>query len=270
VITESATVIFVGAGKGGVGKSTVALNLAVLFAEQGHRVGLFDADVSGPNIPLMSGLTRYKPRKQWTMARSAELHPDVPKPKPVQRHGIEMVSAGFVFGEQQAIAFDATTVGWFLTQLLRSVDWSDPDVLVVDLPPGSGTVVQTLMGQLPMASAVVVVTPQRVAHLDALRAVETFRRRNIRVLGAIENMAGLTCPHCGEKVELFPHVVPARSIWQVADTPHLGDIPLDPAAASAAEGGEPVVLAYPDAPSAQAYRRLFTTVSAQLRNEGAA
>jgi ATP-binding protein involved in chromosome partitioning len=228
--------IAVASGKGGVGKSTVALNLATSLAQRGHAVGLLDADLYGPDVPRMIGLARTKDARHLDLWRA-----DTEAIEPLERFGVKIMSAGFLVGEGQSISLDAGLIDLLLVRLTRGVAWGDLDYLFVDLPPGTADLQQKLMLRLKLAGALVVVTPQDVAHLDARKVLDLCRRAEVRVLGGIENMDGLQCPHCDSRIEVFPRVPLDRSIW-AAGVKRLGSIPLDPTVASAGDGGVPVVL----------------------------
>lgn len=230
-------VIAVCSGKGGVGKSTIALNLAVSLAAAGLRVGLLDADVHAPDIPLMVGLKRSAPATGWQLTRAGGL--DRTPLEPVEKFGIQLMSSGFIVSEDQALTWGADLVGLLLNQLIWSTTWGTLDFLVIDMPPGTADVVQDTFRVLPDALAVVVVTPQDVAHLDNRRILAALRLNGIRILGGIENMSGLHCPSCDSPIALFPPVAPERSIW-ASDLPLLGTVPWS--AAESMPVSEPVVL----------------------------
>ena len=211
-----------GSGKGGVGKSTVTLNLAFALRRRGWNVGLLDADLYGPDIPLMLNLKREEKAKRWDFWRGGDV-----RLEPVQRHGLQVMSVGFLLAERQALTFAAPLVGAALRQLVEQVDWRSLDVLLIDLPPGTADLQQQLLGVVALAGAVVVVGPQDVAHLDARKFVDFLRGADVRVIGGVENMAGLLCPHCGERIDVFPPAAASRAIW-ADDVPLLGRIPLDP------------------------------------------
>jgi ATP-binding protein involved in chromosome partitioning len=219
--------IMVGSGKGGVGKSTVALNLAFALNRRAPgRVGLLDADLHGPNIPRMLGITHDTWTHAWTMAR-----PGPPTLiRPTVAHGLKVVSAGTFLGEDQAMGMDGLTLRMFIRHLALDVEWGDLDFLVIDLPPGTGDAERALAEALVIAGAVIVVTPQELAHLDARKAIAMFRRLKVPIIGALENMSWIACPSCGERVALFPPVSIARSIWN--DVKCLASLPLIPALAS--------------------------------------
>ena len=228
--------VAVASGKGGVGKSTVALNLATSLAQRGYAVGLLDADLYGPDVPRMIGLARTKDARHLDLWRS-----DAEAMEPLERFGVRIMSAGFLVGEGQSISLDAGLIDLLLVRLTRGVAWGDLDYLFVDLPPGTADLQQKLMLRLKLAGALIVVTPQDVAHLDARKVLDLCRRAEVRVLGGIENMDGLHCPTCDDRIDVFPRVASERSIW-AAGVERLGSIPLDPAVASAGDGGVPVVL----------------------------
>jgi ATP-binding protein involved in chromosome partitioning len=249
-------VIAVGSGKGGVGKSTVSLNLALALAQRGLDVGLLDADLYGPNIPIMVGLTRHRWTEYWTLARPGR-RPD--RYAPVVRHGLKIVSAGFILGEDQPLAVDAATASTIVGQLLNGVEWGEPDYLIVDLPPGTADIQQVLLKAIPVTGALIVVTPQYVAHLDARKAVRMYQRHGVPVLGWVENMGPMRCPHCGEPVAVFPEVPAARSIRQMGIEP-IGSIPFDPSLGSAGDTGQALLADGADSAPARAFRSLAETL----------
>ena len=199
-------VVAVGSGKGGVGKSTVTLNLALALHRRGWNVGLLDADLYGPDIPLMLNLKREQEAKRWDFWRGGDV-----RLEPLERDGLQVMSVGFLLAERQALTFAAPLVGAALRQLVEQVDWRSLDVLLIDLPPGTADLQQQLLGVVALAGALVVVGPQDVAHLDARKFVDFLRGADVRVLGGVENMAALHCPHCGERIDVFPPARPVRS-----------------------------------------------------------
>jgi len=248
-------VIGVASGKGGVGKSTLTLNLALALARRGAVVGLLDADLYGPDIPLMVGLTRRERARElklWRLGRPVTL-------TPVEVYGLRLMSVGFLIGEGQALSLPAQSVELVLRQLVHETAWGELDYLLVDLPPGTADVQQQLVRLLRLDAAVVVVGPQDVSHLDAKRVLELFAESGTRVLGAVENMAALVCPHCGETVHVFGHVPEERSLWAL-DVTKLASIPLDPAVASR----EPVLLAAPDSAPGRAFTAIAEQIAAAL------
>jgi ATP-binding protein involved in chromosome partitioning len=224
-------IVAVGSGKGGVGKSTVALQLAFALRRRGLAVGLLDADLYGPDIPLMLNLKREVPAQRWDFWRGGDV-----RFEPLEQDGLQLMSVGFLLGERQALTLAAPLLGAALRQLVDRVEWRSLDVLLIDLPPGTADLQQQLLAEVGLAGALVVVGPQDVAHLDARKFIDFLRAANVRVLGGIENMRGLSCPHCGELIELFPVVADTRSIWSDG-VPQLGSVALAPALAS--EPGTP-------------------------------
>lgn len=245
----------VASGKGGVGKSTVSLNLALALHERGVRVGLLDADLYGPDIPRMVNLKRAEPAARWELWHRRGL-----RLEPVERFGIPIMSVGFILGEQQVFPGAGPTIAPVLRQFLVDVDWGDCELLVIDLPPGTADVQQELIGLVPLAGALIVVTPQDVAHLDARKVLTLLRDRDVPVLGGVENMAPFPCPHCGDAVELFPRASDGRAVW--ADgVERLSSVPFDPGSAADAERGVPLLVARPESAPAEAFRALAARVS---------
>jgi ATP-binding protein involved in chromosome partitioning len=217
------SVVAIGSGKGGVGKSTVALHLAFALRRRGAGVGLLDADLYGPDIPLMVNLTRKERAARWDLWRRGG---DV-RLEPIEREGILIMSVGFLLGERQALTMQAPLLAAALRQLIEHVDWGEIDLLFVDLPPGTADLQQQLLSVVSLDGAIVVVGPQDVAHLDARKFVDFLRSSSVPVLGGIENMRGLACPHCGERIEVFQPVDEGRSVW-AEGVDRLGTIPLEP------------------------------------------
>jgi ATP-binding protein involved in chromosome partitioning len=218
-------IIAVASGKGGVGKSTVSLNLARALAERGAAVGLLDADVYGPDIPLMLGIKQTRELTAWELGRNPRF--GRVRLEPVEVLGLKVMSVGFLLAEHQALTMPAMLVERVAGQLIDDVRWGALDYLVVDLPPGTADLQQRLFATVAVAGAVVVVGPQDAAHLDARKVLTMLREADVPILGAVENMRGLRCPHCGEVVEVFPPVAEERSILR--ELPLLGSVPLDPA-----------------------------------------
>jgi ATP-binding protein involved in chromosome partitioning len=217
--------IAVAGGKGGVGKSTVTLNLALAFAQRGASVGLLDADLYGPDIPAMLGLKRTRDAERWTVWSKAGA-----TLAPIERRGLKLMSAGFLLGDTQVMPWGSQTLPFVLRQLVHDVKWGELDYLFIDLPPGTADLQAEVFRAVPLTGVLLVVGPQDVAHLDAKKVITLLRDAGVRVLGAVENMSGLVCPHCGELLEVFPAVTAERSIWQDG-IDRLATIPLDPALA---------------------------------------
>jgi ATP-binding protein involved in chromosome partitioning len=244
------TTIAVASGKGGVGKSTIALNLALALAENGRSVGLLDADLYGPDIPRMIGLARTK------TARFIDLwSADAAKTEPLEAFGIKFMSAGFLVAENQSLSLESVLVDALLVWLTRGIDWGTLDHLVVDLPPGTADLQQQLMKRVQLDGVVLVVTPQDVAHLDAKKVLDLCTRMSVPVLGAVENMSGLSCPDCGARIDVFPRVAGERSIW-AAGVERLAEIPLDPEVAQTGDAGVPLLVSRPASAQAEAFRAL--------------
>ena len=206
--------IAVGSGKGGVGKTTVAVNLALAMVRLGHRVGLLDADVYGPNVPLMLGV------KEVPEAIGDRI-------QPIERHGLRVMSMGFISPGDKPLIWRGPMLHSVVQQFLRGVDWGDLDYLVVDLPPGTGDVQLTLSQTAPITGAIVVTTPSDVSLEDARKAVHMFRQVRVEVLGIVENMSYLVCPHCNQRVDVFSYGGGQRTAARMG-VPFLGEVPLDP------------------------------------------
>ncbi|MBN2905691.1 MAG: Mrp/NBP35 family ATP-binding protein [Rhodobacteraceae bacterium] len=231
-------ILAIASGKGGVGKSTVASNLAVALARQGRRVGLLDADIYGPSQPRMMGVSR----------RAAS--PDGKIIEPVTAHGVTMMSIGLMMEEGQAVVWRGPMLMGALQQLLGQVTWGELDVLIVDLPPGTGDIQLTLCQRSKLTGAVVVSTPQDVALLDARKAIDMFDKLKTPVLGLIENMSTYICPNCGHEAHIFGHGGVAAEAAKIG-VPFLGELPLALEVRQAGDGGTPIALG--DGPVAQAY-----------------
>jgi ATP-binding protein involved in chromosome partitioning len=251
-------VIAVTSGKGGVGKSTVSLNLALALAQRDLAVGLLDADFYGPDIPLMVNLKRSQLRERWLLGRSAEQGGAVVR-EPVERYGLKLMSVGFLIGEAQALTLPAPLLHSALRQLLRDVAWGPLDFLIIDTPPGTADLQQELLGLVDLSGAIIVVGPQDVAHLDGRKAVDMLRTGAVSIIGGVENMARFACPHCGEPVDVFPPAATERTIWAEGVT-RLASIPLDPLVATAGNGGAPLLVAAPEGPQAAAFHLLADRV----------
>lgn len=222
----------VASGKGGVGKSTIALNLALALRADGASVGLLDADFYGPDIPLMVNLKRDADLERWDVWRAGAV-----KLEPVERLGLKLMSVGFLLGERQSLPFNAQSLGIALQQFVGGTEWGALDYLVIDLPPGTADLQEHVARTLALSGAIVVVGPQDAAHLDAKRVVEHFQTLRVRVIGGVENMTGLECPHCGELIEVFPPVSAERSLWSLG-VAKLASLPLDPSLAGPRHNGD--------------------------------
>jgi ATP-binding protein involved in chromosome partitioning len=237
----------VASGKGGVGKSTVAVNLAVAMAQQGSRVGLLDADVYGPSIPLMMGIDA-----------DPTLGPEH-KLIPFERFGVRVMSLGFLVAATSAVIWRGPMVMKAIEQLLRDVDWGDLDVLVVDMPPGTGDAQLTLSQKVQLAGALIVTTPQDIALADAIRGVAMFRKVDVPVLGLVENMSYFECPRCQERTNIFGHGG-GRSEAERLQVPFLAEIPLHASIRSGGDTGAPVVAQAAGSAEAQVFERLAMRV----------
>jgi ATP-binding protein involved in chromosome partitioning len=247
-----AAVIAVASGKGGVGKSTTALNLALGLRDLGLRVGLLDADIYGPSIPRLTGI-REKPALN-----------DDKKMIPLQRFGLAIMSIGFLVEEDTAMIWRGPMVMSAITQMLRDVAWGTLDILVVDMPPGTGDAQLTLAQNVPLKGAVIVSTPQDLSLIDARRGLAMFRKVNVPVLGIVENMSYFQCPHCGTQSDIFGHGG-ARHEAERLGVPFLGEVPLHMSIRTTSDSGTPVVESEPDGPHAVIYRAIAAKVRDQLQ-----
>lgn len=245
-------VIAVGSGKGGVGKSTVACNLAVALAMDGAKVGLMDADIYGPNQPQMMGVAGFEP------AADAEN-----KIAPPENLGVKVFSMGFLMAPDAPVIWRGPMLHGAITQFLKDVRWGELDYLVVDLPPGTGDVQLSLCQAVPLMGAVIVTTPQSIAVSDVRKAVAMFKKLNVPLLGVIENMGTFACPHCRKESEIFSRGG-GKSLAEKAGAPYLGAVPLDPAVCETGETGRPIVSSNPDGAPAKAFRSLARQVAAQV------
>jgi ATP-binding protein involved in chromosome partitioning len=226
-------IVAVGSGKGGVGKTTVAVNLAIALARMGNKVGLIDADIYGPNIPLMMGSSaqpKVGPQNQI---------------EPISTHGVKTISIGYISPGDKPMVMRGPMLHQIIRQFLQQVEWGELDYLVIDLPPGTGDVVISLVQTVPLTGAVVVSTPSDVALQDARKALEMFAQVNVEVLGIVENMSHFTCPHCSQIIDIFSKGGAERTAMQF-NVPFLGSIELVPAIREGGDRGMPVALAGPD------------------------
>src|ERR1700681_1380941 len=243
-------IIAISSGKGGVGKSTVATNLAVALAQQGARVGLMDADIYGPNIPRMMGVNAPPPVENEKII-------------PLQAYGVKIMSLGFMIERDQPAIWRGPIIMKIITQFLRDVQWGELDYFLVDMPPGTGDAQLSLVQATMVHGAIIVTTPQEVASGDALRGAKMFERVAVPVLGVVENMSYFICPHCSEKHRIFG-TGGGQRLAEELDVPLLGEIPFFPAVLSGADRGEPIVLSEPDTPAAKALIDLAGRLSGLL------
>jgi ATP-binding protein involved in chromosome partitioning len=250
-------IIAVASGKGGVGKSTTAVNLALGLAALGLKVGILDADIYGPSLPKLLAI---KERPQ-TLGGT--------RLKPITRYGLTVMSIGFLIDEETPMIWRGPMVISALTQMLREVEWGKLDVMVVDMPPGTGDAQLTMAQQVPLKGAVIVSTPQDLALIDARRGIAMFRRVNVPVLGIVENMSYFLCPECGARSDVFGHGG-ARHEAERLGVPFLGEVPLHMTIREKSDAGLPVVATEPDGPHAKIYRDIAAGVRDQLKGAGAA
>ncbi|HVB21786.1 MAG TPA: P-loop NTPase [Ktedonobacteraceae bacterium] len=260
--------LVVGSGKGGVGKSTVSVNLAVALAMQGASVGLLDGDAYGPSIPMMLGVRKRAASQGWAASLPLARHGNIAaeqKIHPLLRYGIKIMSVGFFIGEEQAVAPMPDVLGMLIRQLLTLVNWGPLDYLLIDLPPGTGEPQATLCRELHLDGAVLVTTPQDIARIDTAKAVGLLRMAHVPILGLVQNMDGFICPHCGERADIFPHSTEDRSLLD--SLPLLGRIPLDPVTAASGDKGYPVVVTQPESPTAAAFVAMAKMVTDKVAEE---
>lgn len=249
-------IIAVASGKGGVGKSTTAINLALALRDLGLKVGVLDADIYGPSLPKLLAI-REKPE---TIGGK--------RLKPISRYGLNVMSIGFLIDEETPMIWRGPMVMSALTQMLREVEWGDLDVMVVDMPPGTGDAQLTMAQQVPLAGSIIVSTPQDLALIDARRGVAMFKRVNVPILGIVENMSYFLCPECGTRSDIFGHGG-ARHEAERLDVPFLGEVPLDMTIRETSDAGLPVVATQPDGPHAKVYRAIAERVRDALAGPGA-
>ena len=247
-------VIAVASGKGGVGKSTTAVNLALGLRDVGLNVGVLDADIYGPSMPRLLAI---KGRPETIGGRML---------RPMEAYGMKAMSIGFLIEEETPMIWRGPMVMSAITQMLREVEWGKLDVLVVDMPPGTGDVQLTLAQQVPLAGAVIVSTPQDLALIDARRGIAMFRKVDVPVLGLIENMSYFLCPHCGGRSDIFSHGGAKKEAERLG-VPFLGEVPLELEIRETSDAGLPIVATKPDSPHAKIYRDIATRVSAALQKK---
>ncbi len=243
-------VIAVGAGKGGVGKTTVAVNLALALAKAGSKVGIIDADIYGPNVPIMLGM-------------KTQLTTDGQKIVPAEKYGLQVISMGFLTGDDAPIIWRGPMLHGALQQFFREVKWADLDYLVVDLPPGTGDVALSLSQTVPVAGAIVVTTPQQVSLADSRRAMAMYKKLNIPPLGIVENMSYFACPSCGHEADIFGHGGGEQMAAELG-VPFLGRIPIYQPIREGSDSGVPLIISEPDSPAARAFVAAAERAAAQV------
>ncbi|TAN64087.1 MAG: iron-sulfur cluster carrier protein ApbC [Magnetospirillum sp.] len=240
-------IIAVASGKGGVGKSTTATNLAMALSQMGLKTALFDADIFGPSMPRMLGIT------------GEPVSPDGQSMMPMENYGVKCMSMGFLVPEDSPIIWRGPMVMGALEQLLRDVHWGELDVMVIDMPPGTGDTQLTMTQRVPLTGAVIVSTPQDIALLDATKGLNMFRKVDVPVLGIIENMSYYICPKCGDEAHIFGHGG-AKAEAARLSTEFLGEVPLDIAIRQTSDAGEPIVVSKPNSPHAKVYREIAAKI----------
>ena len=243
-------VIAVSSGKGGVGKSTVASNLACALALTGAKVGLMDADLYGPNIPMMMGSSKGPEQKDGKIV-------------PVENYGVKLISMAYLVPEEAPLVWRGPMVHQYLQAFFRDVLWGDLDYLLLDLPPGTGDVQLSISQMVPLAGAITVTTPQEVALYDVRKGMAMFQKVNVPLLGIVENMSSFVCGHCGERTDIFSHGGGERAAEKLG-IPFLGRIPIDPAIRDGGDSGHPIVVGNPASPQAAAFRDMAQKIIAAL------
>jgi len=242
--------IAVSSGKGGVGKSTVAVNLAVALTMQGASVGLMDADMYGPNIPMMMGVERPPEQQDGKLL-------------PAESHGVKLISMGFFVPEDTPLTWRGPLIHTAIQQFLRDVIWGDLDYLIVDLPPGTGDAQLSIAQLVPLTGAIIVTTPQEVALHDSRKGLVMFQKVNVPILGIVENMSYFVCNKCGERTEIFSYGGGERAASKLG-VPFLGRVPIDPAIRAGGDRGMPLVMADPESPQAKAFMEIASGIAARI------
>ncbi len=247
-------IVAIGSGKGGVGKSTVTVNLAVALVQTGTKVGLLDSDIYGPSIPMMMGVHRQPEVVNQRMI-------------PPVNHGVKLMSLGFLLPDHASpVVWRGPMVAQAVKQMLMEVEWGELDYLLVDLPPGTGDAALTLAQSIPLSGAVIIMTPQDVAIQIATKTLNMFRTLKVPILGIIENMSYLLCPHCEKPVEIFGHGG-GRKACQRLEVPFLGEIPLDTELRIGADAGRPILIERPDSPVVEVFRRVAANLAGRISVE---
>ncbi len=248
------SILAIASGKGGVGKSTTAVNIALGLAADGHNIGLLDSDIYGPSIPRMMGIS------------GRPVSADGKTLEPMSNYNVRCMSMGFLVEEDTPMIWRGPMVTSAIDQMLRDVDWGELDVLVIDLPPGTGDAQLTLSQKVPLTGAVIVSTPQDIALIDARKGLNMFRKVDVPVLGIIENMSYYVCPECGHRAEIFSHGGARREAEKLG-TEFLGEIPLDIEIRETSDGGQPIVVSKPDSPQSKVYRSIARRIKEKLDAE---
>ena len=251
LLPEIGAIVAIASGKGGVGKSTTAVNLALALHSIGFETGLLDADIYGPSIPRMLGISA---RPTTTGDNKLE---------PMENYGVKCMSMGFLVDEETPVVWRGPMVGTALEQMMRDVNWGALDILVVDMPPGTGDAQLTMAQRVPLAGAVIVSTPQDISLVDARKGLNMFRKVDVPVLGIVENMSYFVCPHCGSRSEIFDHGGARREADRLG-VDFLGEIPLDMAIRETSDGGNPIVVSDPEGAHAKAYLEIARTIGAKI------
>ena len=235
-------IVAVGAGKGGVGKTTVSVNLALALAKTGSRVGILDGDIYGPNVPIMLGL-------------STQLETDGKQIVPAEKYGLQVVSMGFLTGDDSAVIWRGPMLHGVIQQFFKDVAWKDLDYLIVDMPPGTGDIALSLSQTVPVAGAILVTTPQQVSLADTRRAVRMYEKLNIKPIGIVENMSYYACPNCHHEAEIFGYGG-GEELSKTMDVPFLGRLPVYQAIREGSDTGVPLIVSEPGSPAGRAFMTL--------------
>lgn len=242
--------IAIASGKGGVGKTTVSVNIACALAKEGYKVGLMDADIYGPNVPLMMGTSTLPPLQEGKVV-------------PAENFGVKVMSMGFLVKPNEAVIWRGPMLHGAVNKFLKEVLWGDLDYLIVDLPPGTGDVQLSLSQSIPLTGALIVTTPQDVALLDVRKSIAMFEKVKVPILGVIENMSGFECPHCGTKTNIFDKGGGAKAAASL-NIPFLGEVPLVTDVRAGGDQGHPIVLTHPENPAARALTDAAKKLAAQV------